>query len=134
MNIECDRIKERLAAYAVGALAPDEQIIVDEHVDGCANCRYLLNEYRDIIATLPEIMADVSPHELPDTLKTSVLQQVVRQLLARLSSALNIGKHVEGALGQQTAEARDLIQAIHYQVTTAAKCIYHLDRFILGAL
>ncbi|MDH3676632.1 MAG: anti-sigma factor [Anaerolineae bacterium] len=76
MNIECDRIRELLAAYAVGALDPDEQSFVDEHVAGCADCSNLLIEYRDVIATLPEIMADVSPHDLPDTLKTSVLQQL----------------------------------------------------------
>lgn len=53
----CDWTIERLAAYARGGLPRRESARVTEHLAGCARCRALRDEVRDVNATFKAAMA-----------------------------------------------------------------------------
>lgn len=45
---DCEDARSRLGAYARGALAKREKLDVEQHLDGCAECRAVLVELRDV--------------------------------------------------------------------------------------
>ena len=55
-----DTIIELIPAYALEALTPDEQALVEEHLAGCADCRTLLTEYRAVAEGLPYTVPQVT--------------------------------------------------------------------------
>lgn len=74
MNSE--HIKDLLEAYALGALEPHEQKIVEQHLAGCADCRQLAREFEHTASLLPQALAAVSPLRPPESLKERLLQTV----------------------------------------------------------
>lgn len=61
MTDQHEQIKQDLAAYALGALEPDEAAAVEEHLTGCDECRALLDEYRQSASLLPLALDITSP-------------------------------------------------------------------------
>ena len=76
LMIECDAIQERLVAYALVAQDPDEQGVVQRHLEDFPQCQRRLEEYREVAATLPEALAAVSRRSLRADIKTRLLQRV----------------------------------------------------------
>ncbi|MGH2543426.1 MAG: anti-sigma factor domain-containing protein [Ardenticatenaceae bacterium] len=76
MDDACESIRDQLEAYAVGALEPEEQRLVERHLASCPHCQQLVQDYGEVLAALPEHLASVSPYHLPPELKTRVVQQV----------------------------------------------------------
>ena len=74
--MNCEPIKDLLEAYAVGALEPHEQEIVEQHLAGCADCRQLAQQFEHAASLLPQALAAVSPLRPPDSLKERLLQAV----------------------------------------------------------
>lgn len=75
-EMNCETIKEQLAAYALGALAPDEEQRVTQHLQHCPECTTLLHQYQEVAATLPELMVDPAQHSLPPVVKERLLQRI----------------------------------------------------------
>ncbi len=69
-------MRELLEEYALGLLTPEQQQQVAAHLAGCPDCRAIAQEYADQLATLPEALAAVSPHQLPTALKARLLQRL----------------------------------------------------------
>ncbi|MBA3518790.1 MAG: anti-sigma factor, partial [Rhizobiales bacterium] len=67
---------DRLEAYALGTLAPDERALVAWHLDGCTTCRRRSMELADVAAMLPEALAAAAPLMPPAALKELVLAAV----------------------------------------------------------
>jgi anti-sigma factor RsiW len=69
-----------LAAYALGALDPDEARAVDAHVAGCAECRAELAEFAALEAALGEVPPEAFLDGPPDG--DLMLQRTLRQVRA----------------------------------------------------
>jgi hypothetical protein len=67
---------ERLEAYALGALEPEERADVERHLAGCADCRARVRELEAAAHRLPQALAAVSPLEPPADLERRVLAGV----------------------------------------------------------
>lgn len=74
--MNCDDVRELLEEYVLGLLTPEEQQQVAAHLAGCPDCPAIAQEYADQLATLPEALAAVSPHQLPATVKTRLLERL----------------------------------------------------------
>jgi hypothetical protein len=74
--MECDAVREQLEEYVLGVLDRETQLSIAQHLSGCDACRRLLDESADALATLPTALAAVSPHALPDKVKTRLLATV----------------------------------------------------------
>lgn len=109
-----------LAAYALGALGPDEAREVDAHVAGCARCQAELRELSELEAALGEVPPEAfleGPPEGGDLLLQRTLRQVRtertrrdrprRLLVAAAVTALVAAGLVGGSiLGRATAPSR----------------------------
>ncbi len=109
-----------LAAYALGALGPDEAREVDAHVAGCTRCQTQLRELTELEAALGEVPPEAfleGPPEGGDLLLRRTLRQVRteraqrerprRLLVAAGVAALVAAGLVAGTLfGRGTAPAR----------------------------
>jgi hypothetical protein len=80
-----DRFRHDDAAYVLGALAPDERIAFEAHLDTCAECRARVAEARaaaDLLAGLT--VADTAdPGPMPDTLLPGLLRRADRERARR---------------------------------------------------
>lgn len=57
----CDYIKDLLSSYIDGETDDDERVLIEEHLDDCEDCRNLLNEYKNIIASLNNLPDEELP-------------------------------------------------------------------------
>jgi anti-sigma-K factor RskA len=78
--ISHEKEKEILAAHALGALDPEEATRVEEHLEGCAECRAELEEWRD---TASALAFTASPAEPSPTLRSRILETVRAENNAR---------------------------------------------------
>jgi hypothetical protein len=76
VNENCERIRELLAANALGALDGDELAAVEHHLERCPACRELAREHQEAAHALPSALAAASPLELPRPLKEQVLEHI----------------------------------------------------------
>ena len=65
----CEETRSRLGAYARGSLAKRENVAVEDHLDGCADCRAVLVELRDVghglrVVIAPLILGGVAASSL----------------------------------------------------------------------
>lgn len=68
-----EHVDELIDLYALGALEPGEQALVDEHLDECARCRMLLDEAKQIVL----LMAwTPDQHDPPPDLQHKVMRRV----------------------------------------------------------
>jgi hypothetical protein len=76
VNENCERIRELLAAHALGALDSGELAAVEDHLERCPACRELAREHQEAAHVLPSALAAASPLELPRPLKEKVLEHI----------------------------------------------------------
>jgi anti-sigma factor RsiW len=88
----CETVREQLEEYALGLLDANDEQAVAQHVQGCAACRRLLDDYAAVVATLPQALAAVSPHSLPEDMKTRLLATVSSR-----TSPTSLPGHIEPA-------------------------------------
>ena len=68
-----EQYRELLAAAAFGTLTADEQRLLRSHLDGCAECRAELADYRVIAGALPVTLDERAPSpELRDRIRASL--------------------------------------------------------------
>ncbi|MGC5009151.1 anti-sigma factor family protein [Streptosporangium sp. DT93] len=58
MTMTCDEVRMSLGVYALGALEPDEQVLVEAHLAGCARCRAELEELAGVATFLGKVSQD----------------------------------------------------------------------------
>jgi anti-sigma-K factor RskA len=68
-----DHFTESLAAYALGALGPDEAVALERHLEGCKRCRAELARLAPALQALPEA---VEPLEPPRALRDRLMAEV----------------------------------------------------------
>jgi anti-sigma-K factor RskA len=68
-----DRFTESLAAFALGALGPDEAEALERHLEGCERCRVDLERLAPALQALPEA---VEPLEPPPALRDRLMAEV----------------------------------------------------------
>ena len=72
----CQEFEELSAAYALGALTPEEQEAARAHLATCPKCRQLAGQLRSVVDLLPLSVAQVSP---PAALRDRVLAAVQQE-------------------------------------------------------
>jgi hypothetical protein len=73
--MDCEKIKELLDAYALGAAEPDEAIALEDHVADCVRCWSSLDEAQQAAAT---IALSTSLHRAPESLRKRILAESQR--------------------------------------------------------
>jgi anti-sigma-K factor RskA len=73
--MDAEHVSERIPAYVLEILEPDERRIVTGHLSECVSCQRELAEYRAAMDLLAESLPLREP---PDRLRSLVLQQVAR--------------------------------------------------------
>jgi anti-sigma-K factor RskA len=73
------RWEEELAAYALGALEPDETEAVEAHLAGCERCRADLRWLEPAVEVIPESVPQVTP---PPGLRADLMAVVTREARA----------------------------------------------------
>jgi anti-sigma-K factor RskA len=68
-----ERLHDDLAAYALGALEPDEAAEFERHIAGCESCRERIEWLRPAVDVLP---ASVEQRTPPETLRENLLATV----------------------------------------------------------
>ena len=68
-----DRFDEDLAAYALGALPPDDAAELERHLEGCEACRQQLRWLSPAVDVLPAAVAQRSP---PERLRENLMEVV----------------------------------------------------------
>lgn len=75
----CTWTRERLHAYALGALDEDERRRVEAHLDHCGECRQLAAELAEAANALPVALAQASPLRPPASLRDRLVAEVGRR-------------------------------------------------------
>jgi anti-sigma-K factor RskA len=75
-----DRWPDEIAAYALGALDPEEAAEVERHLGACPRCQAGLRWAMPAINALPEAVEQVEP---PSSLRTKLLNEAKRDAAAR---------------------------------------------------
>jgi hypothetical protein len=75
-DLDCAAVRERLEAYALGALERDESAAVERHLAACADCRRVAEELAGVAHGLPVALAAASPLRPPTALRERVLAAV----------------------------------------------------------
>ena len=83
-DVDHEAIRDDLAAYALGALPPDEVVALEAHLDECGACRERLHWLTPAVDQLPAAVPQESP---PERLRAS-LMEVVRAEAAPPAAAL----------------------------------------------
>ncbi len=72
-HADSERLRDDLAAYAIGAIAGDEAAELERHLDGCESCRERLQWLRPAVDQLPAAVPQLSP---PESLRESLMATV----------------------------------------------------------
>lgn len=59
--MDCNDIKDMLSLYIDGELDDEEKLLLEEHIEGCDDCRKELEEYRKIIGMLSSLTDEEPP-------------------------------------------------------------------------
>ncbi len=81
---QCDVVRELAAGYVLGALDPDEERLVREHL---AECPERHDEFMELGKVVPYLAEAVEPIEPPASLKSRVLEAAAADLEARGAGA-----------------------------------------------
>ncbi|MFJ2030614.1 anti-sigma factor family protein [Streptosporangium sp. NPDC087985] len=99
MMMTCDDVRISLGVYALGALEPEECVLVEAHLAGCAGCQAEFDELTGVAAFLGRVSeADVAqvdspPREVLDRLLSARVRRrrMTRTLLSLAASVLLVG-------------------------------------------
>lgn len=84
MMDEEDRIRDLVAAYVLGAVTPEEDVLVERHLVTCASCRQEERELRAVERVLPLLAGGLDP---PPALKARLMAAVAADAPARRMEA-----------------------------------------------
>ena len=83
MALTCDRVRELVPGYVLGALEPAEMAALRGHLDGCSNAH---EEVRELGGILPYLAIAPEPAEPPRWLRESVMAAAAADLALRRGS------------------------------------------------
>ncbi len=111
--MNCSQVQLCLGAYLLGALDPNERVLVDQHVGRCPSCRRELAELAGLPALLSRLtLADVTGQAPGSPPRVQPVEQPSSQLLDRL---------LNSAAGEQsTAPAPAASRPRHRRLTLVA--------------
>jgi hypothetical protein len=78
-EMSCDKISEELSAYLDGELSGEEKEAVRAHLEGCADCRELLEKLRETAGAVKELPPVRAPKDLRDKVMASVAKESERR-------------------------------------------------------
>lgn len=67
-HVDCDALLSSLSAYIDGDLAPELCREIEKHLEGCENCRVVLNTTRRTIDLVREEQSQPLPDDVRDRL------------------------------------------------------------------
>jgi predicted anti-sigma-YlaC factor YlaD len=70
-QLSCQELVELVTAYLEGDLRPDEQALVELHLDDCEGCRIFLDQMRRTIELTGRLRVDDVPPAAADALLTA---------------------------------------------------------------
>lgn len=73
LHADLERLRDDLAAYALGALEAAEAAVYERHLDSCASCRERLQWLAPAVDRLPTAVEQISP---PPSLRESLMATV----------------------------------------------------------
>lgn len=79
-----ERLRDDLAAYALGALRADEAAALERHIEGCERCRERLRWLAPAVDVLPASVEQVAP---PPSLRESLMATVRAEAAAEQADA-----------------------------------------------
>ena len=74
--MKCEQIRELIEAYALDALQAEERRLVERHLAACQECQRLLDDYYEVLAQLPDLLAVATPERLSPGVKGELLQKL----------------------------------------------------------
>lgn len=74
--MKCEQVRELLEGYALDALEGDERQMVEQHIASCEACQQRLDEYQEVVAQLPDLLAAVTPQRLSPAVKQELLEKL----------------------------------------------------------
>ncbi len=86
-----------VAAYVLGATAPAESAMVEEHLTSCARCRRLEDELREVVLVLPELAGERTP---PPALKARVMAAIEAEPGRTPAAGTGVRSAVSGTAAQ----------------------------------
>jgi hypothetical protein len=138
-DFTCNRTRELLEAYALGALDEDERRAVEAHLASCPECRREADELLETAHALPLALGAASRARLPSSLKARVFQAIEadgtgvptarprspsRTRLALALGAIAVvavvsawNAHLTSALAQERSQRERLAQLVGRQET-----------------
>ncbi|HKW45043.1 MAG TPA: anti-sigma factor [Candidatus Eremiobacteraceae bacterium] len=122
-----DAIAEISGAYALDAVTPDEGHAVEEHLDGCVDCRALLAEMRGIARVLPFACEPVDPSP---ALKRRILD--VAQAERRAEQRLR--RNARGGGAEAGGWRRPATALVRYWGAAAAALVLVAGGFGIGTM
>lgn len=78
--MNCDDVRELLEEYTLAQLNDEMQRTVESHLATCPDCRRIVAQNQESIASLTETLAALSPYGLPASMRAKVLHQVAADL------------------------------------------------------
>jgi hypothetical protein len=97
---EHPQLRDLLGPFVMGALGPDEQRKVEEHLEGCPSCREEVSDLRLVHERLTDLvnMEETPPPELKDRLLTGLPRRETRRVPLVVAAAILCALAVLGVL------------------------------------
>ncbi|WP_440099859.1 zf-HC2 domain-containing protein [Streptosporangium sp. H16] len=115
MMMTCDEVRMSLGVYALGALEPDERVLVEAHLAECAECRAELEELAGVTAFLGRVSeGDVAQVASPPTavldrlLSAKVRRRRTNRLMLSLAASVLVVGLGGGILWTVTQSSREV--------------------------
>lgn len=98
MNKSCLQIEPLLAGYALGALALEEEVAVEAHLETCEACQVVLE---DFTAVSDGLLGAAPPIQPPKRMRARLLAEMEPQLkpVGEVSRRLNFNPRLTAAIG-----------------------------------
>jgi hypothetical protein len=116
------QLRDLLGPYVMGALGPDEQRKVEEHLEGCPSCREEVSDLRLVHERLTDLvnMEETPPPELKDRLLTGLPRRETRRVPLAVAAAILCALAVLGVLYSTGFFAPDEVASAKLQATELA--------------
>ncbi|GAA4180339.1 zf-HC2 domain-containing protein [Streptosporangium oxazolinicum] len=128
MMMTCDEVRMSLGVYALGALEPDERVLVEAHLAECAGCRAELEELAGVATFLGRVSeGDVAQVASPPTavldrlLSAKVRRRRTNRLMLSLAASVLVVGLGGGTLWAVTRSAPEATTASAPQPAASAQ-------------
>lgn len=103
MKLTCDDVRDLAAGFVLGALTPDEEAAVRDHLAGCPDAHAELAELGGVV---PYLAGSLDPIEPPATLRARLLETAAAERRARPAAPIPFPSAVEREVRTATRSNR----------------------------